>query len=174
VSDTAGALRIREAVARDRPTIREITLAAYAEYATQMPAPLWQRYRKNIVATLADPAPATQLVAEQAGALVGAVLLYPAASGADPARPWPEVRLLAVPPAARGRGVGAALMRACVDRARAGGARTLGLHTTDLMRVAKAMYLRMGFVRALELDFRPAPGVLIQGFRLDLAPRAGE
>ena len=59
-------------------------------------------------------------------------------------------------------------MRECIRRARAGGASVLSLHTTDLMRVAKAMYERMGFVRAPELDFRPAPGVTIEGFRLDL------
>ena len=80
------------------------------------------------------------------------------------------MRLLAVAPAARGRGVGAALMRECIRRARANGATVLSLHTTDLMRVAKAMYERMGFVRATELDFRPAPGIVIQGFRLDLEP----
>src|SRR6266850_792009 len=59
-------------------------------------------------------------------------------------------------------------MRECIRRARAGGASVLSLHTTDLMRVAKAMYERMGFVRAPELDFRPAPGVTIEGFRGEL------
>ena len=163
--------RIREATAADRGAIHDVTLAAYEEYAARMPPPLWRGYRQNIVATLADPAPALQLVAEDAGAIAGAVLLYPAVAVGDAARPWPEVRLLAVAPAARGRGVGGALMRECVARARATGAAVLSLHTTDLMRVAKAMYERMGFVRAPELDFTPAPGVVIQGFRLDLASR---
>jgi predicted N-acetyltransferase YhbS len=160
--------RIREASPADRPAIEALTLAAYEQYATQMPAPLWRAYRTNILDTLADPAPATQLVAEEGGAVVGAVLLYPASPGPTTPRPWPEVRLLAVPPAARGRGIGAALMRECIRRARAGGADVLSLHTTDLMRVAKAMYERRGFVRAPELDFRPAPGIVIEGFRLDL------
>jgi predicted N-acetyltransferase YhbS len=171
VSRGRGGLVIREAGSQDHAAIHEVTLAAYEEYAARMPPPLWQGYRRNIVAALADPSPATQLVAEADGVVVGAVLLYPAMPDAQPARPWPEVRLLAVPPAARGRGIGAALMRECIRRARAAGATVLSLHTTDLMRVAKAMYERMGFVRAPELDFRPAPGVLIQGFRLDLARR---
>jgi predicted N-acetyltransferase YhbS len=164
--------RIREAAATDRQAIHDVTLAAYEEYAARMPPALWRGYRQNIVATLADPAPALQLVAEDAGAIVGTVLLYPAAAAGDGARPWPEVRLLAVAPGARGRGVGGALMRECIARTRASGAAALSLHTTDLMRVAKAMYERLGFVRAPELDFRPAPGVVIQGFRLELAPRA--
>src|SRR5205823_1930258 len=116
----------------------------------------------------AQPAPALQLVAEDTGALVGAVLLYPAASGGSTGRPWPEVWLLAVASAARGRGVGAALMQECISRTRATGAGAVSLHTTDLRRVAKALYERMGFVRARELDFEPVPGVVIQGFRLRL------
>ena len=160
-------MTIREAGARDRAAIKEVTLAAYEEYAAMMPAALWTAYRRNIVQTLADTGAATQLVAE-AGGVAGAVLLYPAAHDAVPPRPWPEVRLLAVAPAARGQGIGAALMRECIRHTRGAGRPVLSLHTTDFMRVAKAMYERMGFVRAPELDFTPAPGVVIQGFRLDL------
>ena len=162
------AVRIREAGVGDQRAIHDVTLAAYEEYAARMPPALWRGYRQNIVATLAAPAPALQLVAEDAGTVVGTVLLYPAGSGGPTERPWPEVRLLAVAPTARGRGVGAALMRECIGRTRAAGAEALSLHTTDLMRVAKAMYERMGFVRAPGLDFEPAPGILIQGFRLRL------
>jgi GNAT superfamily N-acetyltransferase len=150
-----------------------VTLAAYAEYAVQMPD-LWDRYRENILATVQNPAPAQQLVAEHADVIVGAVLLYPSApalpgAGGGPARPgWPEVRLLAVSPAARGRGVGAALMQECVRRARAAGAPVLALHTTDLMRAALRLYERMGFVRAPELDVRVAPSLVVKGYRLEL------
>ncbi len=82
--------------------------------------------------------------------------------------PWPEVRLLAVAPAARGRGVGAALMQECVRRVRRAGGRVLSLHTTDLMKTALRMYERMGFVRAPEIDFQLMPGTTVMGFRLDL------
>ena len=155
---------IREATAGDQAAIRDVTLAAYEEYAAGMPPPLWRGYRQNILATLAGPAPALQLVAEDGGGVTGTVLLYPAGDE----RPWPEVRLLAVAPAARGRGVGGALMRECIARTRSRGREVLSLHTTDLMRVAMAMYERMGFVRAPEIDFTPAPGIVIKGFRLDL------
>ena len=165
--------RIRDARAGDRDAIREVTLAAYGEYATQMPA-LWQRYRANILATLADIAPAEQIVVEQAGGVVGAVLLYPAGAalpGAEGGRarmPWPQVRLLAVAPPHRGRGVGAVLMQECVRRARAAGAPALALHTTELMRAAVRLYARLGFVRAPELDARVAPTLMVHGYRLDL------
>ena len=46
--------------------------------------------------------------------------------------PWPELRLLAVPPDQRGQGIGAALVRECIERARRSGAKILALHTTDM------------------------------------------
>ena len=41
-------------------------------------------------------------------------------------------------------------------------------HTTDMMAVAMRLYERMGFARAPELDFTPAPGFLVKGYRLPL------
>jgi GNAT superfamily N-acetyltransferase len=167
-------LLIRDARPHDRDAICEITLAAYQEYAESMPA-FWERYRQNILATLSDVKPAEQLVAERDGAILGTALLYPPrriewnrAETAMHVR-WPEVRLLAVAPAARGGGIGKALMEECASRARRSGADTLVLHTTDLMQAALRMYRRMGFVHAPELDFTPAPGFTVQGYRLDLA-----
>ncbi len=37
-----------------------------------------------------------------------------------------------------------------------------------MMQAALRMYERMGFVRAREIDFHPAPGVTVKGYRLDL------
>jgi predicted N-acetyltransferase YhbS len=165
-------LRVRDARPEDRDAIREVTLAAYQEYAATMKA-FWEGYRRNIVASLAEVGSAEQLVAERAGAIVGTVLLYPPRrmelpKGGGLEMPWPEVRLLAVAPAERGRGVGTALMQECVRRARRAGGRVLSLHTTEMMAAALRMYERMGFVRAPELDFHPMPGTTVMGFRLDL------
>lgn len=169
----AAAVHLRDARADERDAVAAVTLAAYAEYAPQMPE-LWEAYRENILATLADPRPAAQIVAERDRALVGAVLLYPTGAvlpggGESHGRPpWPEVRLLAVAPAARGQGVGAALMQECTRRARAAGAPALALHTTGMMRAAIRLYERLGFVRAPELDVRVAPTLVVSGYRLDL------
>ena len=77
---------------------------------------------------------------------------------------WPEVRLLAVAPAVRRRGVGTALMEECQQHAQRMGATVLGLHTMDMMQAAIRMYERMGFVRTPERDFSPVEGVLVKGY----------
>jgi ribosomal protein S18 acetylase RimI-like enzyme len=76
-------------------------------------------------------------------------------------------RLLAVDPAARGRGVGRALVQACLDRARAAGKRRMTLHTTEWMAVARAMYERAGFRREPEGDVQ-LPGVALIAYAADL------
>ena len=170
--------RIRDARGSDRDAIEAVTLSAYQQYAAMMPA-VWEAYRQNILATLAAAQPDAQIVAEADGRIVGSLLLYP--MGTVIARPGggsmtlasPEVRLLAVAPSARGRGVGAALMDECVRRARESGAKALTLHTTDIMEAAVRLYERMGFQRAPELDFQPAPGVTIKGYRLGLEEMVG-
>lgn len=167
------ALRVRGARPSDRDAIATVTLAAYQQYAALMPAH-WEGYRQNIVATLAAAEPETQMVAERDGRIVGSVLLHPVGAvlagpgGVSITLAEPEVRLLAVAPEARGQGVGVTLMRECIGRARQSGATALTLHTTDIMRVAMRLYDRMGFGRAPELDFHPAPGVTIKGYRLRL------
>ncbi len=174
---------IREARPSDRGAIEAVTLAAYEQYAAALAPPLWAMYRQSIQATLGGVRPAAQIVAEEGGTLVGTVLLYPAGAvmatpgGTPITREWPEVRLLAVAPAARGKGVARRLMEECIRRARAAGAPALTLHTAEIMAVAMRLYERMGFARAPELDFAPAPGITAKGYRLPLtlpSPQRGE
>ena len=166
-------LRIRVAQPTDRGAIETVTLAAYQQYAAMMPAH-WDAYRQNILSTLAAVEPVAQLVAEEKNGIVGAVILYAAGTvlaipgGGSITLTLPEVRLLAVAPEARGRGVGEALMHECIRRARQSGVTALTLHTTDMMRPAMRLYERLGFQRAPELDFHPVPDITIKGYRLEL------
>jgi predicted N-acetyltransferase YhbS len=165
-------LQLRDARAGDRKAILAVTLAAFQEYAASK-GNRWENYREGILAALAAVQPAKQIVAEQNSEIIGSVLLYPRGTvitipgGAITLR-WPEVRLLAVAPAARRQGVGAALMQECVQRARQSGARALALHTADVRNAATRLYERMGFQRAPELDFEPTPGVTAEGYLLAL------
>jgi len=93
------------------------------------------------------------LVAEDAGRIAGAVVYSPAHAPKpdyfDPA--WPVIRMLAVAPDCRGRGIGRALTEACLGRARRDGARAIALHTSPVMHIALALYERMGFVKIRDI-----------------------
>ncbi|MDX3797595.1 GNAT family N-acetyltransferase [Streptomyces sp. AK04-3B] len=92
--------------------------------------------------------------------LLGGVTFVPGSGPmADLARAGEtEIRMLAVARQARGRGVGEALVRACVARARAvEGCRTVVLSTQRSMSAAHRLYERLGFVRTPERDWRPLP-----------------
>src|SRR3954447_4659006 len=70
-----------------------------------------------------------------------------------------EFRMLAVDPSAQGRGVGEALVRDCLARARARQRRRLVASSLPRMRAAHRVYARLGFTRAPDRDWSPAPGV---------------
>ncbi|MGW4022617.1 GNAT family N-acetyltransferase [Streptomyces sp. NPDC005009] len=105
-------------------------------------------------------AAAEVLVAVENGAVLGGVTFVPGPGPmADIAGPGEaEIRMLAVARAGRGRGAGEALVRACVDRARAteGCVRIL-LSTQRTMHSAHRIYERLGFTRSPERDWNPLP-----------------
>ena len=97
---------------------------------------------------------------------------------AAPGSPWcniaesddeAEFRMLGVLEAARGRGVGEALVQACIDRAKAEGRARLVLSTDLEMRAAHRLYERLGFVRAEQRDWAPHPEVRLMAYQLTLA-----
>src|SRR5229473_2200647 len=165
-------VEIRGALPDELVKVLEVTRAAYDEYRQLMPPQGWEMYLEIIVQTVEGTDLERCIVATRGRHVVGSVYLFPAdtpAYGADPgAESYPEVRLLAVPPAERGNGIGRGLMEECKLRARNMGARWLGLHTTEVMQSARRMYERMGFVRVPESDFRPAPNWVVMGLKLDL------
>lgn len=103
------------------------------------------------------------LVADDgAGRIVGGVTFVPGGTRwADVARAdEAEFRMLVVAPGARGRGIGEALVRACVERARAlPDCARIVLSTDSQMAAAHRVYERMGFVRTPERDWSPIPDI---------------
>lgn len=79
-----------------------------------------------------------------------------------------ELRMLVVDPAAQGRGVGAALVGACVERAAATGRAGVCLFTTPSMVAAHRLYDRLGFRREPRRDRRLAGGLLLECYSLAL------
>ncbi|WP_329381808.1 GNAT family N-acetyltransferase [Streptomyces sp. NBC_01716] len=79
-----------------------------------------------------------------------------------------EFRMLAVAPGGRGRGVGGALVRACVDRARATECVRVRLSTQKAMLAAHRIYERLGFVRTPERDWTPYPELVLLTYSLEI------
>ncbi|KOG57708.1 acetyltransferase [Streptomyces virginiae] len=111
------------------------------------------------------------LVAERDGRLLGGVTFAaPGSPLADIAAPdEAEFRMLAVAHAARGQGAGEALVRACIERARAvEGVTGIVLSTQRSMAGAHRIYSRLGFVRTPERDWAPIEGLTLLTYRLKL------
>jgi GNAT superfamily N-acetyltransferase len=165
-------VEIREArTAEEVEAAGRVTVAANAEFAPADPDDpfnsSWARYLAEMADAAARAAQGTLLVAVEDGQVVGTVTLY-LRPGSMQWRPGDAMfRLLAVDPAARGRGIGHALFQACLDRARAAGKRRMALHTTEWMGTARAMYERAGFKREPEGDLH-LPGVTIIAYAADL------
>jgi ribosomal protein S18 acetylase RimI-like enzyme len=76
--------------------------------------------------------------------------------------------MLAVDPAARGRGAGRALVEAAIHRARADGRASIGIFTRPFMTAAQALYESLGFEREPGLDWEFEPGERLLAYRLRL------
>jgi predicted N-acetyltransferase YhbS len=168
---TERSFTIRDARADEYGTVRDLTLNAYSVYATLMAPETWAGLDDAVRQAL-ESQTAERIVADDQGTLIGSVMLFPALTAAygeyTDALPAPELRLLAVPVSARGRGVGRALVEECIRRARRSGADALGLHTSKSMATARDLYVRMGFARAPEHDFFPPGAEHVEGYRLRL------
>ena len=139
----------------DADNVNRVAHAAFAEFKESYCD--WPTMVRNVSRMAALARDGELVVAECAGEIRGAVVYIP------PGRPradffereWPIIRMLVVEPAGRGRGLGRALTEACLARAERDGADAIALHTSPIMTVALAMYLRLGFTLA-----RDAPAVL--------------
>ena len=155
------AVTIRVATPDDFEAASAVNRAAYAEYAAFMEPERIDRYLNNAGDVWSRQDAGDLLVAELNGEIVGSLTYY-APGPRSAAQRWPSewagLRLLAVAPSARGLGIGRLLMEASIERARSDGAPVIALHTTEMMEIARAMYERMGFVRAPEYDWVPSGG----------------
>jgi DNA-binding MarR family transcriptional regulator/N-acetylglutamate synthase-like GNAT family acetyltransferase len=99
-----------------------------------------------------DPATEAAWIAEVAGRPVGSIFCMRRDERTA------QLRLLIVEPAARGMGVGEALVQACVDFARAAGYEEIRLWTNATLAAARRIYQRAGFALVAE-DTSPRYGV---------------
>ncbi|MEU6063509.1 GNAT family N-acetyltransferase [Streptomyces sp. NPDC047082] len=152
-------IEIRRTAPDEYGTLGEITAQAYLQDGL-LDFGESDGYLRELRDVAKRAAAAEVLAAVADGEVLGGVTFVPAGGPmADIARAGEaEIRMLAVAHAARGRGVGEALVRACVDRARATpGCERIVLSTQHSMQAAHRIYERMGFVRTPERDWNPLP-----------------
>lgn len=161
-------MRIRRARPGDLAAVGEVTVAAYAEFAGDDTADYVHHLRD--AASRHREAELWVATPDDSEEILGTVTITPVGS------PWREVgrdgegefRMLAVSPAARGSGVGAALLGLVVERFRGEGASAVVMSTLPRMRAAHRLYERAGFLRDPTRDWSPVPGVDLITYRLDL------
>lgn len=160
-------VEVRDAGGSDLPAVRRVLLAAYQEYAMALPPAVLGRYLAEILDVEERLGNGRLLVAEHGGRVVGTVTWYDDAATEGLGWPagWAGLRALGVEPAARGLGIGRALVEACRRRALAAGAPALTLHTGGFMTAAVALYEAMGFRRDPAYDFDATRRLRLGGVR---------
>ncbi|MFI7218317.1 GNAT family N-acetyltransferase [Micromonospora maritima] len=160
-------LLVRRAEPADFPAVARLTVAAY-EADGQLKGENGYAVVLADVAGRAETGEVLVAVDEPTGTVLGAVtFVLPGTPFAELAGPGEaEFRMLAVDPAAQGRGAGEALARACVARAVELGCTAVVICVRAGMAAsARRLYDRLGFVRLPEKDWSPLPGVDLLGLR---------
>ncbi|WP_030490396.1 GNAT family N-acetyltransferase [Micromonospora chokoriensis] len=163
-------LRVRSAESADFPAVARLTVAAY-EADGQLKGEHGYGEVLADVSTRAASGEVLVAVDEVTEAVLGSVtFVLPGTPFAELSGPGEaEFRMLAVDPGAQGRGVGAALVEACVDRATELGCTAVVICVrAGMADPAHRLYARRGFVRSPEKDWTPVPGVDLLGLRLEL------
>jgi ribosomal protein S18 acetylase RimI-like enzyme len=154
---TAGFL-VREIAPGEYERAGEITAAAYRSVGETEEA-----YYPELRDVATRAALVTVLVAVEEGTaqILGSVTYVPGpgpyfegAFGDDAA----AFRMLAVAGEAQGRGVGRALVAACIERASRDGRSSIGIFTRSFMHAAHGLYASFGFEHVSELDWEFEPG----------------
>ena len=159
---------IRRARPEELEEVGRTTVAAYTAYLDEDGESDYVTHLRD--AARRDREAELWVAVDDDGTLLGSVTSCPEGS------PWRELsqrgegefRMLAVDPAAQGRGVGTALVNHVVDAFRAQGAHAVVICSMTTMGGAHRIYRALGFARDPALDWSPVPGVDLVAFRLDL------
>ena len=164
-------MEIREVRPEEHQEAGRITAGAYREFARPGDQG-WVRYLADIEDVAGRASRVPVLVAVEDGRILGTATLELDEPLGDDDVVLPEdaasLRMLGVDPSARGRGVGRALVEACVEMARAGGKRYMLLRTTPRMVAAQSLYSSMGFVRDPDRDLPIDDRLTLMAYRLPI------
>lgn len=163
-----GGVAIRPVRDDEADDLGRVTVEVYADL---VPGLLPEEYRAELADVRGRAAETLVLVAvDEGGALLGGITYVdrPGRWASIAQFDQAELRMLVVAPHAQGRGVGTALLQACIDQARLDGKRQVTLHTTTFMPTAQRIYERAGFRRAPATDLVVEGDLCLLSYVLDL------
>lgn len=150
-------IMISELLTDEAEIVRQLLIESYRQYKEHFSPQGWKEYAKKIASSVDNPNVDKILVAKLDQQILGSLQLF---QSAEKAYEKPEldihapiIRLLAVHPAARGYGVGKALLKTVLHDAEADGEANVFLHTTDFMVDAIHLYTTFGFKRDESRDY---------------------
>lgn len=152
-------IELRRALPAEYPAVGELTANAYLADGAMPAADPYYDVLRDAAARASDAD--LWVAVDEAGTLLGTVTWCPPGSsyrelaGPDEG----EFRALAVAPAGRGRGVGEALVRHCLDLAAGSGATSVVISTAGWMATAHRLYRRLGFRPDPARDWSPRADV---------------
>jgi GNAT superfamily N-acetyltransferase len=162
-----GGFAVREARPDEYLRIGEIAVDAYRP----LEGDSVDGYLDEIRDTAARAALVPVLVAvDDGGTILGTVTYIPGPGPLSEREREDEAgfRVLAVDPAAQGKGIGRVLANACVERARREGRAGVAILTRPSMTAAHRLYESMGFIRDPGDDWEYEPGEWLWAYRLRL------
>lgn len=166
-------ISVREARKSEWNQVAELTILANSEYAESMNPEFWQNYKLSLTEAISKDESLLRMVATENEQIAGSVVYYPPyekqLAGKLVKNPFPEMRFLSVDPEHRNKGIANLLIDVCEREAAKTGFTALTLHTTRLMKIARAMYERRGYTRYEQIDFEPVAGFTVFGFIKEIA-----
>jgi GNAT superfamily N-acetyltransferase len=161
-------VQVRPAIPSEFASVGELTVSAFRALGPQGPA--GSSYELELRDVAGRAGVGEVLVATHGQRIVGSVTLVAGGTAFAEIAGEGEMsfRMLAVDPHSQGQGIGAVLVGACLDRARAAGASRVVISTAAAMHAAHRLYERSGFTRDPARDWAPHPGLLLLAYRHDL------
>jgi len=143
----------------DLDQLRLLGLAAWEPYQQELTSENWAKLFANLDRTETYAALLEQgegVVCEAGdGSIVGMAFLIPSGNPTEIYQAdWCYIRFVSVHPACSGRGIGRQLTEKCIELAILRQARTIALHTSEMMPAARHLYERLGFTILREIEPR--------------------
>lgn len=164
---TIGPIRVEE-----MDQVSQLIVESYSEYQESYEnIQDWLDYAESLRESVHNPFVDRILVAREGEEILGSLQLFTDSETAynkpDLEIFSPIIRMLAVSPSARGKGIAQALLRESISYAREKGAMHIYLHSTDKMADAIRLYEWLGFKRDTSKEFNKL-NFTVKCYRYDL------